>query len=344
MLPPVDRDVLRDNPQFAKLHAALRNDLLNPDGSTKPRRRPAHAHQADLADARLQTAKLHLLERALAASRPASPATTTSSGGSSGGSSGALARLLLLLPSLVGDDDDEHDSAAAAAAALGPDAAALLLSSPPFCDLPSLLPQLGSLASAQLHASALCVARVAHPSRNPSFLHRCIPSLPGDHAALRQSLAGARAALVDARLDALALLADLLRLYTQSLALLIQRLEFKHVVAARNLELRALDVSLAARQTARDAATAASSAARDVYTPDTLAALANYSSHLKDAHVRAAERVRGLKAELAEYGVGADNARDKEKTMRALARTCREMERQMEDVNNDLDRLRGRTR
>jgi hypothetical protein len=35
MLPPVDEHVLRDNPEFAKLYLILKNDVLNPDGSTK---------------------------------------------------------------------------------------------------------------------------------------------------------------------------------------------------------------------------------------------------------------------------------------------------------------------
>lgn len=34
MLPPVDDDVLRDNPGFAALYSTLTNVLLNPDGST----------------------------------------------------------------------------------------------------------------------------------------------------------------------------------------------------------------------------------------------------------------------------------------------------------------------
>lgn len=35
MIPSVDDQVLRDNPEFAKLYSVLKNDILNPDGSTK---------------------------------------------------------------------------------------------------------------------------------------------------------------------------------------------------------------------------------------------------------------------------------------------------------------------
>lgn len=37
MFPPVDDQVLRDNPEFAKLYSMLKTDILNPDGSTKLR-------------------------------------------------------------------------------------------------------------------------------------------------------------------------------------------------------------------------------------------------------------------------------------------------------------------
>jgi hypothetical protein len=35
MFPPVDEAVLRDNPDFAKLHTHLTTVALNPDGSSK---------------------------------------------------------------------------------------------------------------------------------------------------------------------------------------------------------------------------------------------------------------------------------------------------------------------
>jgi hypothetical protein len=60
---------------------------------------------------------------------------------------------------------------------------------------------------------------------------------------------------------------------------------------------------------------------------------------LRDAKVRAGERVKGLKAELGEYGVGVERGETKERTMREMARVYREMGRQMEDAKGDLARL-----
>jgi len=35
MLPPVDHNVLQDNPEFAALYSKITTSVLNPDGSTK---------------------------------------------------------------------------------------------------------------------------------------------------------------------------------------------------------------------------------------------------------------------------------------------------------------------
>lgn len=243
----------------------------------------------------------------------------------------SLADLLLILPSLV-DSDQPID----------PDAAALILSSPPFSELESLLPELGAVISTTLHTSAIGLARIIHPSTNSSYLHRHIPSLPADHKALRDRLSEAQLGLMSSRLRALTLLTELLSSYTQSLTLLIRSLESKHGVAARSLELRALDVSLEAQRIELDARNASNSVSKDMYSPEAVTALRHYLSHLKDAQVRAAERVRGLQAELAEYGVGVDQDGGKEKAMKEMARVYREMESQMEDVKRDLDRLDNR--
>lgn len=37
MLPPVDPEVLRNNPDFAKLYATITKDILNADGTVKKR-------------------------------------------------------------------------------------------------------------------------------------------------------------------------------------------------------------------------------------------------------------------------------------------------------------------
>jgi len=35
MLPPIDESILQNNPKFAALYATLKNNILNPSGSTK---------------------------------------------------------------------------------------------------------------------------------------------------------------------------------------------------------------------------------------------------------------------------------------------------------------------
>lgn len=78
---------------------------------------------------------------------------------------------------------------------------------------------------------------------------------------------------------------------------------------------------------------------RDVYDSQAIEALRNYAAHLRDAKVRAEERLRGLRTELAEYGVGVEGGEGKERMMREMARVWRDMGRQMKDTKGDLDRL-----
>jgi hypothetical protein len=93
---------------------------------------------------------------------------------------------------------------------------------------------------------------------------------------------------------------------------------------------------------------------REVYTPRAAAALGRYAAHLRDARARAREEIGGLEEELGRYGVVVDRDRDgdsdgtrgrergneaKERTMREMARVYRDMERQIEEVRADLERL-----
>ncbi|KAG5982982.1 hypothetical protein E4U55_001034 [Claviceps digitariae] len=353
MLPPVDEQTIRDNPGFAKLYQMLLEKALNPDGSTKHDDSTAErdaVHQ-ELHRARINHAEAHLLESAISAiSLPESTSSRPPRGPKTAATSlkaepkpepeqeqepsAPLADLLTLLPPLLNKDDQCPP----------PDDAAVItaLSCPPLSDLEKHLPELGALVSANLHASALDLARIAHPSTNPSYLHRHIPSLPGDFAALADKLSTATSALTTQRLEALDSLTKLLHSYTQTLTLLVRTLETKHGLASRRLELQALDVSQNSQLTEIDAKHALHTLTKDMYSPDTVSALTNYSSHLKDAQIRAAERIRGLQAELAEYGVGVDADRDKEMKMREMARAYRDMESQMEDVKKDLERLEKR--
>lgn len=55
--------------------------------------------------------------------------------------------------------------------------------------------------------------------------------------------------------------------------------------------------------------------------------------------MRTEEKLRVLKMELSDYGVGVEGGEAKERTMREMARVYSQMGRQMQDTKGDLDRL-----
>ncbi|KAH7320286.1 hypothetical protein B0I35DRAFT_408965 [Stachybotrys elegans] len=332
MFPPVDEAVLRNNPDFAILYNKLTNVVLNPDGSSKTTSasRERAAVQKDLEQHRLTAAKRHLITRAIAS---ASPPDVSSSRPSAKAASlpEPLLELLLLLPPLL-----------EAGNSLAPDSLALLLSSPPLSDLESLMPDLAALVSASLRSWALNLARITHPSTNPSYLHRHIASLPQDLSNLTTQADEARRALAAARLGTVSSLTDLLQSYGQAVTHLIRALEAKHGVIARSLELRAAHVLHEAQLAEVDAEQTRLNLTKEVYPPDVTYALNNYASHLKDAKIRGEERIKGLHDELAEYGVGVPGGEAKEKTMREMARVRQEMAKQLGDAKVDIERLQKR--
>ncbi|KAF4971513.1 hypothetical protein FSARC_1673 [Fusarium sarcochroum] len=349
MFPPVEDSVLQHNPDFSNLYNKLTNVILNPDGSTKddPATKGRAAVREELDRRRLISAKQHLLTRAIATATPAStpPATRANSrlrapqNQKAGDSKSQqqqqpslpepLLDLLIVLPPLLDANNPP----------LPQDTLQLLFAHPPLSDLETLLPTLAPVIASNLRTSALGLARIAHPSTNPSFLHRHIASLPSTLSSLRSDLTAAEGDLSAHRLRSLAALTSLLQSSSNALSLLVRALEVKHGVVARSLELRAAEVSLHARRHDADAAIAAASVRRAVYTREAIAALKNYGAHLRDARIRGEERIRGLTAELEEYGVGVDGGESKERKMREMSRVYREMARQMDDVRRDLDRL-----
>ncbi|KAH6888731.1 hypothetical protein B0T10DRAFT_549154 [Thelonectria olida] len=346
--PPIDDAVLQNNPDFANIYKKLTHVILNPDGSTKddPAARERAAVRDELHRHRLIAAKHHLITRTIATTIPTDPSPASrptrlrpqhqqasqppqQQQQQQPGLPEPLIDLLLLLPPLLDPDSPP----------LPQDSLELLFSHPPLSNIESLLPALSPLIASALRSSALSLARIAHPSTNPSYLHRHISALPQTLSALRADLAAAQSALIADRLRALTALTALLHASTQALAHLVRVLEAKHGVVARSLELRATEVSLQAQRHDADAALAAAAVRRDVYNPEAIVALKNYAAHLRDARIRAEERIRGLKAELGEYGVGVHGGEGKEKMMKEMSRVYREMGRQMEDVKGDLDRL-----
>ncbi|PNH35667.1 hypothetical protein VD0004_g12 [Verticillium dahliae] len=328
MLPPVEQSILDNNPDFASLHHTLTTVILNPDGSTKndilrKERESVHNH--------------HLLTHALAtATPPPAPAPKGTIGKPRPAAQPpslppSLLDLLILLPAFLDPS----------APPLTPAEADTLLAHPPLSDLPTLLPALGPLVSTALHTAATSLVRVAHPSTNPSFLHRGVPKLAPAAVALRAEVRRAAAQTAADRLrlaeDVAALLADEAR----AVGLLVRALEGKHGVVARSLELRAAEVGLAARRAEVEARMVARAVEGDVYTPETVSALTNYGVHLRDARVRVEESIRRLEMELEGYGVGAQRgqAQAQEGRMREMARVYRAMEREIDEVKKDLKRL-----
>ncbi|KAK1724515.1 uncharacterized protein BDZ83DRAFT_578560 [Colletotrichum acutatum] len=343
MLPPVEASVLQNNPEFAALHHTLTTAILNPDGSTKkPATKEHDAIQNELADHRFTAAKEHLLISAISTTAPPEPkpapprtisrTTTSSQQPQTSNTTETLPEplldLLLLLPPLLTSPDP-----------LSPESATILLSNPPFTDFQSLLPQLGDLISSTLHTSAVSLARIANPTTNPSFLHRAVPALQTTYHKLASDISQSKLALARERLRAADTLTQCLDEHAAALTLLVRSLEAKHGVVARSLEFRAAETGLEAERAEADAVAAREGVRREVYSPEMVAALTNYSAHLRDARMRLEGTLMTLRAELEGYGVGVEGEEGKTRTMKEMARKKRQMERELEDASRDLARL-----
>ncbi|KAI0010076.1 hypothetical protein F4779DRAFT_327782 [Xylariaceae sp. FL0662B] len=380
MLPPIDEAVLEKNPDFDKVYKTLTGSLLNPDCSTKSDRtaKKRDAIREELKTHRLKSTKQHLLRRALAASAVPDPEPNTAPTGSkaqqtlqhrrtrSRQSSQAtiptisaaaaplppeITDLILLLSSFLSKATD-----------LSPASLALLFSRPPLSALESHFPTLTALVSARLSRQGGTLARTLHPTTNPSYIHRAIPSLASTTTHLYHSLQSHEGALRMSRQHATHILIAHLARHAQALAQLVRTLEAKHGPAARSTCLRAEQAALDARTLAVAAEALLWDARRDVYPPNAQRALHNYRRHLGDARLRLLERARAREAELADYGVdilrrgdgGGDGGGGgssgkwkgkgegdpgKERTMREMARVWSEMETRLAEVKGDLERL-----
>ncbi|KAL7785150.1 hypothetical protein V8C37DRAFT_394716 [Trichoderma ceciliae] len=351
MFPPVEQKILQSNPEFAKLYRIITTAILNPDGSTKEdaEAKDRAAVQKSLDKHRQKAAKHYLLERAIATATPPEPKPPSSAStrlsraserlqqkqaqSSAESTPEALLDLLLILPPFLDAVDTlPHDSIA------------LLLSSPPLSDFESLLPDLADLISSNLHASALGLARLAHPATNPSYLHRHVASLPKDFANLNASLSAAEETLGAARIRTITSLTRLLQVFSECLTCLVRSLEAKHGVIARSLELRASDISLEAQRAEKQAEQMMWKLRKEVYTPESISALQHYVTHLKDANVRITERVRKLQVDLEAHGEYSQDEtgddQEEERTSRDAPEMYKDVGKRVEDAKRDLDRLR----
>ncbi|KAH8130765.1 hypothetical protein ACSS6W_006836 [Trichoderma asperelloides] len=363
MFPPVEQKILQSNPEFAKLYRVITTAILNPDGSTKDddEAKDRAAVQKSLDKHRQKAAKHYLLERAIATATPPEPKPASSAAASTRLSRAserlqqkqsqssaeatpeALLELILILPSFLDTVDTlPHESIA------------LLLSSPPLSDFEALLPDLADLISSNLHASALGLARLAHPATNPTYLHRYVASLPKDFANLNAGLAAAEETLKTARIRTITSLTNLLQLFSECLTCLVRTLEAKHGVIARSLELRASDISLDAQRAEKQAEQTMLKLRKEVYTPESISALQNYVTHLKNANTRVAEKVRDLQVDLQAYDDEDDDEEEEEDSQDEMGESQEEEGgssedghgdykdegQHVEDTKRDMDRLR----
>lgn len=195
------------------------------------------------------------------------------------------------------------------------------------------------------------------PTTNPSYVHRVIPSLPLIASTLTADLATSRSKLSRARLATATALTRHLQQHTEALAVLLRALEAKHGPVSTSCELRAVEARQGAQARALASEALLWETRRQAYPPEARAALASYRQHLRDAGRRLEDGARVREAELADYGVVDSGRRDsrlpgrerratltvdknKERTMREMARLWREMETRLREIRCDLNRLR----
>ncbi|ORY58562.1 uncharacterized protein BCR38DRAFT_489480 [Pseudomassariella vexata] len=369
MLPPVDDAVFINNPDFAELYKSLTANILNPDGSTKndAGAKKRDAVQEELKYHRLEATKQHLLQQALSTTSPPSSQAPKPSAQHRRTKSQLsrltkpqeatqlppeLLDLLVLLPPFL----------SRASTLLRPDLEALL-STPPFSEIIHLLPQLTPLVSSHLITQASTLARILHPSTNPSFIHRSIPQIHPTTQSLLATLATQSATLSQARLSATSSLVSHLNHHTDALVILLRALEAKHGPSAYSSELQASQGALAAQLWSEALQLLLWQTRGTVYPPEAKVALTNYRRHLRDAKMRLVDSIRIKETELRDYGVfveGADAGKDegrervrgrqmigggkgndeaKERMMREMGRVWKEMEERLEEIQKDLERL-----
>lgn len=182
----------------------------------------------------------------------------------------------------------------------------------------------------------------------PPLTNLTIPHLPTTISHLTTfTLPTLYSSVLHARLDTAKSVRDLLAQYSTAYTLLIKTLEAKHGTIARSLEFKASETALLAQKAEKESELAVLGVRREVYTPEVKRALVEYKKWL----VAEQERIRGEiergEEVLGGYGVrintegGGEGGGDaeKEKVMREIARVYGEMEREVDVVRKDLERL-----
>ncbi|KAK3493434.1 hypothetical protein B0T13DRAFT_51769 [Neurospora crassa] len=243
--------------------------------------------------------------------------------------------------------------------------------------LPYLGPLLSTTLHSRASHLVRLAAHLSHPSittgtttsssSNPtSTPPLTIPTLPTTISHLTtKTLPTLHSSLLHSRLDTAEAVRDLLSQYTTAYTLLIKTLEAKHGPIARSLEFKASETALLAEKAEKESGLAVLGVKREVYTPEVKRAL----RECKEWLVGEQERIRGEiergEEVLGGYGVevhieeegggygggegegggkeGGNRKRggdaEKEKVMREIARVYAQMEREVEVVRRDLERL-----
>ncbi|CAG8953389.1 hypothetical protein HYFRA_00010137 [Hymenoscyphus fraxineus] len=342
MLPPIDEAILQSNPKFAALHANLTSNILNPNGSTKnpPSQKERDANFPALKEARIRSAKSHLLLTALRNLELTSPSTTKPSKAQPKPPQqplpSELVELILLLTSRL------------SATEISPSHIKLLESTPQWRSLHSHLPYLGTLLSTYFVTQASALTRILSPTTNASFVHRNIPKLCPSITALQQELVTKKESLHKRRNDLTTQTTLLLQCYQSAITLTIQLLETsKHgsLSLERHYQIKINYLTLEVEKVELAAREKAIKGEKLVYNPQVVDALVRYKENLRDARDRMTDRKKQAERVLWGYGIGRredEGGREKEKVMKEIAKVYGELNKEVRDVGRDVDRLRGK--
>lgn len=205
------------------------------------------------------------------------------------------------------------------------------------------LPHISTIIASHLHTRALLLSRILSPTTNPSYLHRTIPKVCPMVNNLQTQITNQTAALAKRRISLVNKTLQVVEQYQRAIELTVSHLEqtthgtFSEHIKAKSeyISVQALSVSLLVKEKE-------TSARQLVYTKQVQRALGNYAQHLRVEKERINERTREAERILWGYGVGRDDGGEKEKVMREIARMYGIMKDEIESVERDVGRLRGK--
>ena len=327
MIPPVAPAVLNSNPHFEKVHKHIVDNLLDSDASTKAiteshksTSEGLHAHRVSTAEDRILTASLFDLCSSDDLPRD-------------------LRDLILVTASYISDGSklglagEEHDLMSGDAQAfrtrLDEITTALTTTLRSQC---ATLASIASAADEVDHASKIPI-RGSRPIAYNSTSRQ--PELTAQVDLLLAKSQQVRSeAIHSAQYDASNTLILLLKSQSQYLQHMIRHLEQrKHGAEARHLVARAQFLSTVAQGLQAKTKTTYLEQRRGLYSPQLRQNLASKMIELEDEEEKMSDRKRNLQAALNEYEDAGGEV------MRTLGKRYGEMEKEIEEVKRDIERL-----